>query len=259
MLKYAIKRIATGLLSIFIVATLTFFLMKMVPGGPFVAEKSISAEAKAALEADHTCNALNELNEGMEGRVPDWCIRNHYMLIEYLKDFTEKHPEDRCGLIWLLDNLLDDYRLKEAEEALKALERIDSTYRSPLYKAQLHWYRGEREAARETLRELERDFPNEWMPLLSISEYAAMEGDYERAIDYAKKAVAAQNSDKTQPRFTDTYMTLAQLSELNGDIEGAIAAHETELEILREEWGVTSGETRDCVVRKIERLKKKLK
>ena len=53
MLKYAIKRIATGLLSIFIVATLTFFLMNMVPGGPFVAEKSISAEAKAALEAKY--------------------------------------------------------------------------------------------------------------------------------------------------------------------------------------------------------------
>lgn len=51
MLKYAIKRILMGVLSIFIVATLTFFLMNLVPGGPFVAEKSISAEAQAALQA----------------------------------------------------------------------------------------------------------------------------------------------------------------------------------------------------------------
>ncbi len=51
MLRYAAKRIAMGLLSIFIVATLTFFLMNLVPGGPFVAEKSISAEAQAALNA----------------------------------------------------------------------------------------------------------------------------------------------------------------------------------------------------------------
>ena len=215
--------------------------------------------AKMALEADFTCDALNELNEGMEGRVPDWCIRNHYMLIEYLKDFTEKHPEDRRGWIRLLDNLFDDYRLKEAEEALNGLEKADSTFRTPLYKAQLHWYRGEREAARETLRELERDFPNDWMVLMSIAEYAAMDGDYAKAIDYAKKAIAVQNSNETRPRFTDTYMTLAQLSELNGDIEGAIAAHEGELEILRNDYGVMSGETRDCVVRKIERLKKKLK
>lgn len=40
MVKYAIKRIAMGLLSLFIVATLTFFLMQAVPGGPFMSEKA---------------------------------------------------------------------------------------------------------------------------------------------------------------------------------------------------------------------------
>lgn len=51
--KYIIKRVAMGVLSIFIVATLTFFFMNLVPGGPFVAEKSISKEAQAALEAKY--------------------------------------------------------------------------------------------------------------------------------------------------------------------------------------------------------------
>ena len=49
--KYIVKRIAMGILSVFIVATLTFFLMNLVPGGPFVAEKSISKAAQEALEA----------------------------------------------------------------------------------------------------------------------------------------------------------------------------------------------------------------
>lgn len=53
MLSYIVKRVAMGLLSIFIVATLTFVLMNLVPGGPFVAEKSISAEAQAALAAKY--------------------------------------------------------------------------------------------------------------------------------------------------------------------------------------------------------------
>ena len=53
MRKYIIKRVAMGVLSIFVVATLTFFLMNLVPGGPFVAEKSISKEAQAALEAKY--------------------------------------------------------------------------------------------------------------------------------------------------------------------------------------------------------------
>lgn len=51
--KYIIERVAMGVLSIFVVATLTFFLMNLVPGGPFVAEKSISKEAQAALEAKY--------------------------------------------------------------------------------------------------------------------------------------------------------------------------------------------------------------
>lgn len=53
MTKYIIKRIAMGLLSIFIVATLTFFLMNLVPGGPFVAEKSISKATQEALAAKY--------------------------------------------------------------------------------------------------------------------------------------------------------------------------------------------------------------
>lgn len=53
MIKYIIKRVLLGVLSIFIVATLTFFLMNLVPGGPFVAEKSMSKEAQAALAAKY--------------------------------------------------------------------------------------------------------------------------------------------------------------------------------------------------------------
>lgn len=40
-----------AVLTIFVVATLTFFLMNAVPGGPYEAEKAISPQAKAALEA----------------------------------------------------------------------------------------------------------------------------------------------------------------------------------------------------------------
>lgn len=53
MTKYIVKRVALGLLSVFIVATLTFFLMNLVPGGPFVAEKSISKAAQEALAAKY--------------------------------------------------------------------------------------------------------------------------------------------------------------------------------------------------------------
>jgi len=47
--KYILKRVLFGVLTLFIVATLTFVLMQQVPGGPFVAEKSISAAAMQAM------------------------------------------------------------------------------------------------------------------------------------------------------------------------------------------------------------------
>lgn len=53
MVKYIIKRILMGILTAFIVATLTFFVMNLVPGGPFLAEKAVTEQAQAALEAKY--------------------------------------------------------------------------------------------------------------------------------------------------------------------------------------------------------------
>lgn len=53
MIKYVVKRIVLAAITIFVVATITFFLMNMVPGGPFLSEKAISPTAKAALEAKY--------------------------------------------------------------------------------------------------------------------------------------------------------------------------------------------------------------
>lgn len=49
MVNYIIKRIVLAVITIFAVATLTFFVMNLVPGGPFMAEKAVSPQAQAAL------------------------------------------------------------------------------------------------------------------------------------------------------------------------------------------------------------------
>lgn len=53
MFKYIVKRILLAVVTIWAVATLTFFLMNLVPGGPFLSEKAISPQAQAALEAKY--------------------------------------------------------------------------------------------------------------------------------------------------------------------------------------------------------------
>ncbi len=50
MLRYMIKRITLAALTVWVVITLTFFVMRAVPGGPFLGEKALTQEAMAALE-----------------------------------------------------------------------------------------------------------------------------------------------------------------------------------------------------------------
>ncbi len=51
--KYIFKRAIMSLLTAFLVATMTFFVMNMVPGGPFLAEKAVTPQAQAAMEAKY--------------------------------------------------------------------------------------------------------------------------------------------------------------------------------------------------------------
>ena len=53
MFKYILKRIGLAIVTIWAVATITFFLMNLVPGGPFLSEKAVSPKAMAALEAKY--------------------------------------------------------------------------------------------------------------------------------------------------------------------------------------------------------------
>ena len=47
---YIIKRLALSVVTIFLIITITFFVMHSIPGGPFLKEKSPSAAVTKALE-----------------------------------------------------------------------------------------------------------------------------------------------------------------------------------------------------------------
>jgi len=52
-LRYIIKRLLMAIVTLWAVITVTFFVMKAVPGDPFASEKAVSPAAKAALEAKY--------------------------------------------------------------------------------------------------------------------------------------------------------------------------------------------------------------
>ena len=50
---YILKRILLAILTVWIVITTTFFVVHIVPGGPFMSEKAVTPEVQAALEAKY--------------------------------------------------------------------------------------------------------------------------------------------------------------------------------------------------------------
>ena len=72
-LMYILKRIGLALLTVWIVITVTFFVMHAVPGGPFQSEKALSETAQAALEAKY----------GLDKPVP-------VQYVNYLKNIVTK-------------------------------------------------------------------------------------------------------------------------------------------------------------------------
>lgn len=53
MTKYVLKRVAYALLTVFVLATLTFFLMRMLPGDPFIGAKAIPEKTKEMMYAKY--------------------------------------------------------------------------------------------------------------------------------------------------------------------------------------------------------------
>ncbi|KQL52876.1 peptide ABC transporter permease [Heyndrickxia shackletonii] len=56
MIKYLLKRVFFILVSLFVIVSVTFFLMKAAPGGPFAAEKKLQPEIEAKLNETYGLN-----------------------------------------------------------------------------------------------------------------------------------------------------------------------------------------------------------
>lgn len=195
-------------------------------------------------------DAVSELANAWGSYIPDWNVRNHHALIAWYSGFCRRHPENRSALMWLLDNLIDDCRLAEAEEWLGKLERIDHTFRVPMYRYMLFRAAGEKEKAEEQFRKLEGMEGQDWCWAVTLGDICTQRQEYDRAVMWYGKGQEMQPS----PKFTDGAMSIAHIREILGDKAGAAAAYREVLRLQREEWGIVSGEMHDEVERAIQRL-----
>ena len=202
----------------------------------------------AVEETKGDSDALSELCNAWNSFVHDWNVRNHHALIEWLSDYCGQNPENRAALMWLLDNLIDDRRLTEAKAWLEKLTAIDNTFRTPMYRYQIALAEGKGEAD-ERLKELEA-LEDDWCLSLVLGDIYTQRQEYDKAVALYKKGLALQES----PKFTDGAMCIAHIREIQGDKAGAIEAYREVLRLMREEWGIVSGEEREEIERAIRNL-----
>ena len=211
--------------------------------------------AKEALKRNPNNKAAHaSAVSGMGGRMPDWYTSSHHQLIIFYKEFVKEHPDIGRGYMWLMDHLLYAGRIEEAKMYLEKYEKVDDTFRRYMYHILICFYSGQKEEAYLHLTEMETVYPNDAGAMLCAGDLMVRYGDYEKAKAYYRRGMEVQEP----PRFCDYLDSIAQVCELQGDIPGDIAAFKEELDVQRDEWHITTGETTDIVRRNITRLEKLL-
>ncbi len=112
----------------------------------------------------------------------DWCITNHTKVIDYYKGYVKKHPRDRAGYLWLMDNLIADGRLDEAREALEKMREIMETYHYLDYKGWILRYAQGWEAADACWDQMVAEYPDDWHTWFSRADTYAKRAQYDKAV-----------------------------------------------------------------------------
>ena len=194
-------------------------------------------------------DAISELANAWGSYISDWNVRNHHALIEWFSDYCCRNPRNRAAVMWLLDNLIDDHRLSEAGEWLEKLAVIDGTFRTPMYRYKIAVAAGDG-TADQRLRELETTEDRDWCWALTLGDIYTQCQDYDRAIEWYRKGQDMQPA----PKFTDAATSIAHICEIRDDKEGAVEAYREVLRLMREDWGIVSGEQKEEVERAMRRL-----
>ena len=217
-------------------------------------ERSVTYSKEALKRDPGNKNAHASLVEGMGGQMSDWYMNNHFRLIQFYKDYIQENPSDARAYMWLIDHLLDAGRIQEAAQYCEIYQTLDQTFRPKLYQGLIFWHMGKSKQAFEHWNQMKKQFSDEWMVFFSLGDIFARSGEYEEALNYYYKSLELQKA----PKFCDPFDSIAQIYELQRQIQAAIDILNEELEIMRTDWNTTTGETPDSVRRNIARLEKLL-
>ena len=199
--------------------------------------------------------AHNAIFDAERGPYADWNVSNYWELIDFYKEFLKKHPENPRTYLWLLDLLIADGRTAEARHYLEAMDRVEHSFRTELYAGLIARAEGDVPRALSCWERMTGEFPEDWCAWSCRADCMAKLCRYDEAMAYYEKGLALQPS----PKYVDMPEAMAQIAEIQGDYETAIAMRRTCMELTRTDWNITEGELLDCHQREINRLRDKMR
>ena len=206
--------------------------------------------AEEALEEGGGAQALTELTKSRLGAPESVIKSSHRELISYLKGYLGRNPDDADATAALIDNLLADCRVDEANMWTDHLSKIDGTYRPLRYKYAVAERLGTEETSEAAIAVLSAAYADDPEALSTLADIYFKRGEYEKAIGCLLKATEHSPS----PKKIDATLAAAHIAELLGNLDDATVMLREAQRILRDEWGIVSGETVDSIRREIKRL-----
>lgn len=211
--------------------------------------------ARQSLELNPDCKeAHNAIFDAENGAYLDWNATNHYRTIDFYKNFLAAHPDNHSAHLWLLDLLIADRRCAEAREVLDQMHRLKPTYNDDFYLGCIFMQEGHIDDALAQWKAMCASYPDTWEVYVMRASELAKLGYYDEAITDYEKAMSLMPS----PRFIDPDEAIAQICEIRGDYEAAIACYEKVIELMRTDWSEMQGEAIDAPLRNIARLRERM-
>ena len=194
--------------------------------------------------------AYLEANNGVCG--DEW-YDNHFEVTEYFKEFLKKNPGNYRGLYAIIENLLKDGWYDEAVPYIEQMRTAANTHQYYVYTGDVMLGKGDPEKAISWWNAGVEHFPGRWQAYCDRADRFKKLGRYEEALADYEKCFEMQEP----PRIADGLYSMAQVHELLGDFDAAIADRQRIIKCLKEEYKTFSGEGIDEQKREIERLKRR--
>ena len=211
--------------------------------------------ARQSLELNPDCKeAHNAIFDAENGAYLDWNATNHYRTIDFYKNFLAAHPDNHSAYLWLLDLLIADGRCAEARGFIEKMHRLKPTYNDDFYLGRVLLQEGKHEEALALWEKMCAEHSGEWQVFVVRASELAKLTRYDESISDYKKAMTLM----PHPQFVDPDEAIAQICEIRGDYETAIACYEKVIELMRTDWNEMQGEAIDAPLRNIARLRERM-